>query len=180
VGISSVRRSLTASRCCPGKGSRGDSDGIGRGKYTEPVIKTKITPESAYKRLEPYLQLLTDESSPFIINVKDHLTLFGSDEYYQLFRQQLLAMLIAKEYRQRVDALKLLHLYMPEDNSGNGRIAAVESHYQLWMSTLRNGYSFNAVQMPYVFGSFLVSHSPALVKWHSYLQLRYFSLNLDS
>src|SRR6056297_955000 len=68
---------------------------LGECKYTEPVIKTKISPEDASKRLEPYLQLLNEENSPFIININDHLTLFGSDEYYQLFRQQLLAMLLA-------------------------------------------------------------------------------------
>lgn len=153
---------------------------LGECKYTEPIPKTKISPEDAYKRLEPYLQLLTEENSPFIINVKDHLTLFGSDEYYQLFRQQLLAMLLAKEYQHKVDAVKLLHLYLSEGENNEGKNVSRESHYQLWSTTLKEGVNFSAVQMPYLESSCLIYRKPALEKWQFYLRLRYLIVDEDS
>jgi hypothetical protein len=119
---------------------------LGECKYTEPVVKTNITPEDASKRLEPYLHLITEENSPFIIGVKDHCTLFGSDEFYQLFRQQLLAVVIEKEYSERVDRVGLLHLYMP-DTGVQGREGLREEPYGLWRSILKeeNNFSGNVI-----------------------------------
>jgi hypothetical protein len=78
--------------------------------------------------------------------VKDHSTLFGSDEFYQLFRQQLLAVVIEKEYSERVDRVGLLHLYMP-DTGVQGREGLREEPYGLWRSILKeeNNFSGNVI-----------------------------------
>jgi hypothetical protein len=145
---------------------------LGECKYTEPVVKTNITPEDASKRLEPYLDLITEDSSPFIIGVKDHSTLFGSDEFYQLFRQQLLSAIIEREYQDRVDRVGLLHLYMPDvDVKGNeGRR---EGHYRLWKSTLKEECGFSPILITSLVSPNCILQLQRKESWFRYFSERY-------
>jgi hypothetical protein len=152
---------------------------LGECKYTEPVPKTKISPEDASKRLEPYLQLITEENSPFTIGVKDHLILFGSDEFYQLFRQQLLAAIIEREYQARVDRVDLLHLYMP--NTGlQGREGRREEQYRLWKSILKEESGFTPILITQLVGSNRNLEVQRKESWFRYFSERYLNPDIIS
>lgn len=145
---------------------------LGECKYTEPVPKTKISQANAYKRIEPYLQLLTEENSPFIIKVKDHLTLFGSDEYYQLFRQQLLAMLLAREYQRKVDYVKLLYIYFPHRRTSSNQNREI-AHFQLWPKILRNSHFFVPHSISLTMDSAGNNVNKLAPLWYNYIVQRY-------
>ena len=145
---------------------------LGECKYTEPVGKTEMSPEQASKRLSPYQPLLTEETTPFIVNVADHPVLFGSDEFYQLFRQQLLAMLIEKEYSEKVDRVSLLYLYMP-DHINPEASSSRDEHFSLWKSSLSVQEAFSAVSISFLtafFPSFKQQHTGG---WSDYIHGRY-------
>jgi hypothetical protein len=145
---------------------------LGECKYTEPVVKTSITLENASKRLEPYLELITEENSPFIIGVKDHCTLFGSDEFYQLFRQQLLSAIIEREYSERVDRVGLLYLYMPETGL-QGRECRREEQYRLWRSILMEGSKFSNYVITQLVNTNRIILSQEKRRWLGYFSKRY-------
>jgi hypothetical protein len=145
---------------------------LGECKYTEPVVKTEISPEKASKRLGPYLSLLTKENSPFIVEVADHPTLFGSEEFYQLFRQQLLAMLVEREYSEKIDRVSLLYLFMPDDIYLAGSSSRVE-HFSLWKSSLRVQEAFSTVSIPFLATFLPGSMQESADGWYQYFHERY-------
>ena len=84
------------------------------------------------------------------MDVADHPTLFGSDEFYQLFRQQLLAMLVEKEYSEKVDKAALSYLYIPADAIVSADTATRDEHFTVWVSSLRIQHAFSAVSIPFL------------------------------
>jgi len=146
---------------------------LGECKYTEPVVKTEISPEQASKRLASYLPLLTEETTPFIVNVADHPTLFGSDEFYQLFRQQLLARLVEREYSEKVDKAALLYLYIPADAIVSADTATRDEHFTVWVSSLRIQHSFSAISIPFLTAFLPTSKQQSAGGWGDYMHERY-------
>lgn len=151
---------------------------LGECKYTEPVPKTRITPEDTSKRLEPYLQHLTEENNPFIINVKDHPTLFGSDEYYQLFRQQLLSSLIGQEYQGKINRVCLMHLFVPGGKNSK-EADLIQSHYKLWHSVVCEKTSFSPVRVTTIISSFQNNSLNTRHDWLDYIYRRYLGNSIE-
>lgn len=147
---------------------------LGETKYTEQYHRSTVSSEKVTKCLAPYLGLLSDISWPHPNETKD-LAPLATEPMYQLFRHHVLACKIARHYAEKIDEVRLLHLYIDRKTTDSCR------GFQSPVFQTHNGFSlFQTSPVPFaecnialLVRRFPVDQILNFRSWREYMSERY-------